>query len=680
MQPPHSLTAVSIGAIIALCPIETTVAQTVVAQTPRSVSVPSLSESHLSKTISATEVSAAQTSARQIYWSSKYSTSELAAVSKPSLAVGLNHIVENQHESQVLTVLVPVTDAGSPPVQASSPVTPDADRVTVTAALTSSPNAIAAALVAPALGDGRSVVAAAPTPPPGNDSAPTLPEVNPTVPLAQDAPAGTTEPVPAPVPPTSGITEPAPAPTTGDGTSPSTGSSLTPAAASPAPEYLNPSPNPLLFPTQPGEVEIVGTQPISLRQALELAQRNSPQLRQTQQELERARAALRQAEAANLPTLDLSASLTQNQQQTQQGRQNQNGSITNSTITTDSTTLNGQLQVNYDLFTSGSRSATIRASQQQVRFQELQLEVTAEDLRQRVTRAYYDVQDADEQVRISQASVAELQRSLQDTQAQERAGIGTRFDVLQTQVDLANSQQQLTQRLSTQRINRRQLVQILNLTQSVDISAADPVVLADVWNLSLEQSVVLAYRNRAELEQQLVQRDISEQQKRAALAAVEPQISLFANYGAQNRLNSGDGFFRSYQLGAQFNWRLFDGGAASASADQQEANISIAESQFENLRTQVRFQVEQAYLNLQANFDNIQTATLAQSQASEALRLARLRFQAGVGIQSDTLRAQTQLTQAEVNRVEAILGYNRSLIDLQRAVSNFPDGNLADSP
>lgn len=43
----------------------------------------------------------------------------------------------------------------------------------------------------------------------------------------------------------------------------------------PAPESLNPSPDPLLFPTQSQEVQITNAQPITLQQAMELAQRNN---------------------------------------------------------------------------------------------------------------------------------------------------------------------------------------------------------------------------------------------------------------------------------------------------------------------------------------------------------------------------------------------------------------------
>jgi Outer membrane protein len=261
---------------------------------------------------------------------------------------------------------------------------------------------------------------------------------------------------------------------------------------------------------------------------------------------------------------------------------------------------------------------------------------------------------------------------LRDAQALERAGIGTRFDVLRAQVQLANSQQQLTNAISQQQVNRRQLAQILNISPAIDLAAADPVDAAGEWNLSLEDSIVLAFRNRAELEQQLARRELAEQQKRLALSALGPTLSVSAQYQLTDSFGDTLGPASGYAVQAGIRWRLFDGGAARASANQQEANIAIAEANFANVRNQVRFQVEQAYSSLLANRSNITTARAAVEQATEALRLARLRFQAGVGTQTDVINAETDLTNAQGNLVSAILGYNRSLATLQRAVTNLP--------
>ena len=66
--------------------------------------------------------------------------------------------------------------------------------------------------------------------------------------------------------------------------------------------------------------------------------------------------------------------------------------------------------------------------------------------------------------------------------------------------------------------------------------------------------------------------------------------------------------------------------------------------------------------------------------AVESLRLARLRFQAGVGTQTDVIDAQTQLTTARGSLLASITDYNQSYVTLQREVSNLPNNVLQDLP
>ena len=429
-----------------------------------------------------------------------------------------------------------------------------------------------------------------------------------------------------------------------------------------APEYLNPDPNPLLFPTQPEEVDIIGAQPITLEQAIELAYRNNEDLQVALLQLDQSLSALRQAQAALFPTLNLTSDVT-----AQENTATSTGAASDRDVDIN---LNGRLRLSYDVFTSGARSGNIGAAERQVRFNELQVEVIQENLRLDTSNDYYDLQNAVEQIRINQAFLEEAEQNLRDTSLREEVGVGTRFDVLRAEVQVADARQDLVQAQSNKEIAQRALAQRLNLPPSLDISAT-PVEVAEPWPLSLEESIVLAFQNRAELEQQLVLRELNEQQRRVALAALGPTISLVADYNFTDTLNQSGEIQDTYSVGAQLTWNLFEGGAAAASAAQEERDIEIAETNFSDSRNQIRFDVEQSYYNLEANKVNIKTAELSVEQAGEALELANLRLDAGVGTQLDVLTAQSELTDAEVNLVNAILGYNRSLAALQRAVSNL---------
>ncbi|MEM9540320.1 MAG: TolC family protein [Cyanobacteria bacterium P01_E01_bin.42] len=450
----------------------------------------------------------------------------------------------------------------------------------------------------------------------------------------------------------------------------------------PPPDNLDPSGNPLLFPTEPDEVRIDLSQPITLEQAIALARRNNQDWRIAWLNLEKADAALRQALAANFPSLsaEINLSRTDSASTELSNRRLTGRGLSASTNDTITDVLDGTLTLSYTLYDGGSRPAQIRQAEETIRFNQLEVERIAEELRLNTANAYYNLQEANASVEIEQSAVDAAKQTLRDAELLERAGLGTRFDVLRAQVDLANSQQNLVNSRANRTIAQRQLVQVLALGEQVEVSIADRIERLEDWTLSLEETIILAYRNRAELEQQLVQREIDEQQRQVALSVLRPQVSLFASYNTTNILSFGEGFADGYALGATLSWTLFDGGAAKANSRQEELDIEIAEASFEQQRKSIRVQVEEAYENLNSSDENIKTAVVAVQLAEESLRLARLRFQAGVGTQTEVIDAQTELTRARGNLLTATVGYNRALASLQRAVSNVPDNRLFDLP
>ncbi|MGB3536362.1 MAG: TolC family protein [Microcoleaceae cyanobacterium] len=497
------------------------------------------------------------------------------------------------------------------------------------------------------------------------------------------------------------------------------------------PPITRPSANPLYRPNAPEQVEIQETVPITLEQALDLARRNNPQIRQFALQVEQQLAALREAQAALYPTLSFTSTLARtesaqttlgtratnrrlrNDRRIEQARRDgildqqreilegiEQGIIDPNEVNPDvfdpiefppfppfavpfgNTTFNNTLQLVYDFGIDGQREATIRANEKLLENTQLDLERVVEDLRSSVTESYYDLQQADANVEIQRSAVRNAQKSLEDAEALERAGVGTRFEVLQARVTLSRNQQNLTNAVSQQRSGRRALANVVSVSQNANLVTADPIELAGAWDYTLDETIVLAYQNRAELEEELTNRDIAAQQRQAALAATRPQLTAAASYNVLGQITDNPDPFASrgwadgYSLQLQLQWNFFDGGAAKSRARQQEINIALSEERFSQLRNQIRLETEQAFYDLQANFENIGVANLGVEEATEALRLARLRFQAGVGTQTDVINQETALTQARNQLLQAIIGYNRSLSQLWRAVSNLPGGNL----
>ncbi len=418
--------------------------------------------------------------------------------------------------------------------------------------------------------------------------------------------------------------------------------------------------NNLNLPRTGSEVQIVTNRTLTLQDAVNIAFKNNRDVQAARLTVNRSQAAVQEAQAARSVQVGLTGTLANQGNPlfvgTSFAGSNQN-----------STDIQGRLQATYNVLNAGRDASNVRAAEQQVDFDRLDLLRVEQLTRTNVVTAYYDLQSADSLVIINQASVKDATRSLSDAQLQERAGVGTRFDILRAQVQLATANQDLTNSQGQQRIARRRIAQLLSIDQNTEFTAADPVRELGTWGLSLEDSVILAFKNRPEVKQQLVRRSISEQQQIVAASGDAAQVSLFTNYNIGKSISTSASAQDSYSLGAQLSWNFFDGGAAIARTNQQQVNQEIFENQFISTRNQVRFEVEQAFNNLGTNQRNIITSSQALRQAEESLKLARLRFQAGVGTQTDVIQAQTELARARGNRITAIVNYNRSLSSLRIA-------------
>ena len=523
-------------------------------------------------------------------------------------------------------------------------------------------------------------------------------------------------------------------------------------APRPAASQTFPPTDPLAVPQQPPAVAIQQVLSLELPTAIRYAFDRNPDLQVTKLQLQRSCEQLKQAKAANFPTLSLSSSFsrtdggsfspqsrvygssnTANQLQIQQQLQQEQATaqqqlqqqistlqtrfqqttstqIQNNTLqqqisqlqqrvslttlsspiditpfTPSSVTLplrssgssaggvggyfNGSLNLSYGIFTGGQRSASIHLAERQIETSALSVQLQFQQLRQAVTNRYIDLQQTQSLIGISESAIATAQETLRTSQLGEQAGTQTRYEVLQAAVALADAQQNLSQAKALFTIARRQLVQQIGLPDTIDVTLPDTVRAekAGTWSPSLEETIILALNNRVELTQTRLQRQITELQKRITRSRKRPQLQGFASLNLADDLEDRVLGAYGYAVGVQANFNVFDGGAVRAQLQQLDETLRILDQQFNQLKESIRFEVEQAYFSLQTNATNIDTANQALTQAQEALRLAQLRFSAGVGTSLEVSRAQSDLTQAQGNQVAAVLNYNRALSTLQRA-------------
>ena len=280
-------------------------------------------------------------------------------------------------------------------------------------------------------------------------------------------------------------------------------------------------------------------------------------------------------------------------------------------------------------------------------------------------------------MRIGQESVRASLVSLRDARARFQAGVATKLEVYEAETQLARDQQLLTNAVASQAIARRSLASLLDLPQTVTPTAKEPSRVVGVWLPSLQESIIAAFAFREELDQFLLDISIANSTGNAALADVQPILRIFNALSTgrtrgydgarENFANDGDySWSVENSVGMRLDWTLFDGGAAQARYRRQKQVAEQNRFLFARTRDDIRREVEQSFFNLERNNRNIATTSREVISSREALRLARLRFQAGVTTQREVVDNQRDLTQAEVRYADAIVNYNKSLAELRR--------------
>ena len=472
------------------------------------------------------------------------------------------------------------------------------------------------------------------------------------------------------------------------GSRPKADSSVLPPAATTLPEDLDAlkSPDSLALPDLPSQVTIRELRPLTLAEVERIVEVNNPNLKAAASQVEQAKSAVLAAIAAWYPTVNLTANGLPQYLEGEQYRnpnfigQNSFNPETGEPIRQPNTytsrwSANFSAQVQWNLI-DPARVPQISAARDNFEKASDAYLIALRELRLQSSTSYFQLQRQDEQVRIGQQSVRSSLVSLRDARARYQAGVATKLEVLEAQTQLSRDRLVLTEGLAGQSKARRALAALLDLPQDVTPTAADPSRVLGTWQPSLQESIIAAYAFREELDQFILDISINNSNANAALAAVQPVLSIFNNFntsknqGQANRSGSIDmadyNWNYSNAVGLSARWNIFDGGRARAQYRQNKQRAEESKLNFASERDSIRSEVEDSFFNLRKASQNIHTTSSEVLSSSESLRLARLRFQAGVTTQREVVDTQRDLTNAEVRYANAITDYNVSIAQLRR--------------
>jgi outer membrane protein len=334
------------------------------------------------------------------------------------------------------------------------------------------------------------------------------------------------------------------------------------------------------------------------------------------------------------------------------------------------------------------------------RFQSLQEEILRGEVQSVVSRVrtvYYDALLAQEQLRLTENSVTRVREALTETRALHRAGLGSEYDVLRLEVELANLEPNLRRAQNAVQQAHRDLALEIDVdpaTIQVDGSLATLVFDNPAANSPGNQALLAwagasagvsnpdalvqqAVETRSDLRQLEVTEELRVAELKAEQTTYLPRVSLFGNYSIDASQNGAPDFFgnpRAYsrRVGLQVSVPLFEGFARNARVSQRRAAIRAAESQS-------RFAVSRAEGEVRRYIDQLEESRLradaqkrAVGQAQRGFDIARAQFREGLGSRLDVMDAEVALRQSEFNYAQAVYDYLSARARLDEATGLVP--------
>lgn len=280
-----------------------------------------------------------------------------------------------------------------------------------------------------------------------------------------------------------------------------------------------------------------------------------------------------------------------------------------------------------------------------------------------VHQLYYGLLIARKQEEAAKAAVAAAQEELRESEDAVRAGNVLQVAVTGSRVQLLQGRQAL---ITAQ-------IQAADLTSELDDLLGLPLdtVLVPAWMedplptpKTLPEYLRQAQSDNPELRSAKGTVSKAGHAVNAARDEYIPDVALFATHIYQH----GSPFVADNvgMFGMKMTWNLFDWGNRTGIIGERKAQLSQAEENVKRIEQHVNVEVAKAYRKLEQTRTLLDVATEALELQKENRRLVSDRVKAGTATDAKHAEAVAAVRKAEVDELQAKLGYRLALVELDR--------------
>lgn len=336
------------------------------------------------------------------------------------------------------------------------------------------------------------------------------------------------------------------------------------------------------------------------------------------------------------------------------------------------------------LLIDGSR-ANLEANQRQQVITDLNLRQTQVGLEATVRSAYLSLVAAREQFAVSQQNLELAEQSLRNSRARVEVGVAPQTDVIGDEAAVASSRVQVIQAeaaIDQAEDNLRAIVLDPNRPDywEVNLVPSDQILLAE-REIDLDAVIENALANRVDRQIQLRGMELEDLNLRVNRENTRPTLGFNLSYSASasggRSQEFGDisfgsvlgdtfgGTYPSWTTGLQFSYPIGQTSAEAAYARSQiqrrQSDIALRE-----LDLQIVQQVRDAVRQVENAFRQVEAARVALQASELNLEAEQRKLEVGLSRSLDVQLLQQRLADARIRELNAIISYNRALINLDR--------------
>jgi outer membrane protein TolC len=329
------------------------------------------------------------------------------------------------------------------------------------------------------------------------------------------------------------------------------------------------------------------------------------------------------------------------------------------------------LSLSLPLFTGGRLISNFKQAKYNLLSTEEGVRQSRQETVFNVKKAFYGYLLAQKFLEVAEEAVTLAEKHFANVKNLYDAGMASKFDLLRSEVQVANLRPQLIRAkngLSIAEISLKTLLG-LDLSRAIEVKGElsyTPPATELNENEIYAQSLLM----RPEVNQLNYQRQIAGELLKINRAANLPTVAIGGSYNFwADQFNFRKNTWQSYySVNLVLTVPLFNGFSTGARVAQTKSLIKEIEWNQKGLAEMVKFEISQAILNLNQAKESLLSQEKNVEQAQESVRIAELNYSEGLATTLDVSSAQVALTQAKTNYSQALYDYVIATAELEKAM------------